>query len=89
MDQFYYIYILYSFKDEKCYIGYTNNIKRRLLEHLDGKSKSTKNRRPFKLIFYEAYINKSDALRREKYFKTNIGKKCFKLMLRKTFSKIN
>ena len=42
----------------------------------------TKSRLPFKLIFYEAFLDQKDALRREKYFKTNPGKRTLKLMLR-------
>lgn len=81
----YYVYILLSLKDNLQYIGYTDNIKRRLSEHTNGKNFSTKFRRPFKLIFFEGFLNQKDALRREKYFKTNPGKRTIKLMLREYF----
>lgn len=61
----YYLYVLKSKKDEKLYTGSTNDLKRRLSEHNEGKVKSTKSRAPFALIYYEAYANEKDARRRE------------------------
>ena len=78
----FYTYVLLSLKDNKYYIGYTSDLRKRIKEHFSGKSFATKSRLPFKLIFYEAFENKEDTLRREKYFKTNSGKKTLKLMLR-------
>ena len=89
MGQFYYTYVLYSLKDNKLYIGYTNNIERRFQEHQDGKNTSTANRRPLNLIYYEAHLTKEDALRRESYFKTSSGKRTLKLMLRESLSKLD
>ena len=53
----YYVYILYSYKDCKFYIGFTNNLKRRLTEHATGNVEATRNRTPVKLIHYEYFIN--------------------------------
>ena len=61
----FFLYILKSSKDNQCYIGYTNNLKRRIEEHNSGKSKSTRSRAQFKLIYYEAYISEKDAKHRE------------------------
>jgi len=80
----YYTYVLLSEKDKKLYIGYTSNLKRRYKEHTNGEVFATKGRLPLKLIFYEAFISKEDALRREKYFKTDPGKKSLNLMLKKS-----
>ena len=79
---FYYLYVLLSKKDNKFYIGTTNDLKRRIAEHRQGKNISTSKRLPLKLIFYEAYPTKSDAERRESYFKTAKGKTTLKQMLR-------
>ena len=79
---FYYIYILISKKDGKFYVGFTENLKNRFTQHQNGECESTAPRRPFELIFYEAYRNKYDALRREKYFKTSKGKTALKTMLK-------
>ena len=70
----YYIYILQSEKDKKFYTGYTKNLKLRFDEHDKGKVESTRDRRPFKLIYYEACLNQQDATHREKYLKTYHGK---------------
>ena len=70
---FYYTYILLSQKDNKRYIGYTSDLRRRIKEHNDGLNKSTKNRRPFKLVYYEACLSEKDAKSREKYLKGQWG----------------
>lgn len=61
----YYLYILKSKKDNKLYIGSTNDLRRRLLEHNEGKVQSTKSRRPFELRYYEAFYCEHDARKRE------------------------
>ena len=65
----YYLYILKSKKDSKCYIGLTSDLRRRLEEHSNGVVQSTKTRRPFELIYYEAYKSEKDARRRESSLK--------------------
>jgi putative endonuclease len=79
--KFHYVYVLLSEKDGKLYIGSTNDLKRRISEHRQGKNISTAKRLPLELIFYEAYPTKSDAERRERYFKTAKGKTTLKQML--------
>lgn len=68
----YYTYVLKSQKDRKFYIGYTENLDRRILEHNSGKVESTKYRIPFEIVYYEACLNQNDALRREKYLPRGI-----------------
>jgi len=82
----YYVYVLQSQKDHFLYVGCTNNIKSRVSRHHAGLVPATKFRRPLKLIFYEAYLIKSDAIRRERYFKTSKGKTTLKIMLKDYFS---
>ncbi|HNU96085.1 MAG TPA: GIY-YIG nuclease family protein [Candidatus Magasanikbacteria bacterium] len=82
----YYVYVLKSTKDQRFYIGFTKDLKNRVKEHNAGEVKSTKDRKPMKLIFYEAFLEKQDALRREGYFKTTKGKKVLRLMLRSFIS---
>ena len=77
-----YVYVFLSQKDNKFYIGLANNLERRISEHYNGEVVSTKARRPLKLIFYEAYLNEKDAVRREDYFKTSKGKRTLRLMLK-------
>lgn len=64
-----YVYILQSFKDKKLYIGSTNDLRVRFKQHNDGKVFSTKYRRPFKLVYYEAYLHEYQARLREKQLK--------------------
>ncbi|MCX2678547.1 GIY-YIG nuclease family protein [Galbibacter sp. EGI 63066] len=72
--EYYYVYVLLSLKDGKKYTGYTKDLSSRFEEHQKGKVTSTKNRRPFKLIYFEGCLNQKDALKREKYLKTHYGK---------------
>ena len=69
-----YVYVLKSDKDKKNYVGYAKNLKLRFEEHQKGRVASTKERRPLKLIYYEACLNQQDATHREKYLKTYHGK---------------
>ena len=70
----YYTYVLHSVKDADFYTGFTKNLKLRFEQHNKGLVESTKDRRPLNLIYYEACLDKNDATRREKYFKTFYGK---------------
>lgn len=70
-----YVYVLISDKDKELYTGCTNDLKNRLVLHNSGKVSSTKNRIPFKLIHYEAYLDKRDAFIREQWLKTGYGRK--------------
>jgi len=81
----YYVYILQSQKDQGLYTGYTSDLKKRFKEHNEGKSLATKPFRPYKLIFYEAFLSRIDAKRREIYLKGGYGRKAIKSMLDKYF----
>lgn len=61
----YYFYILQSKRDGDLYFGYTANLRNRFKEHNNGSVISTKNRKPFLLIYYEAYSSEKDARERE------------------------
>jgi len=63
---FYYVYVLESQKNGSLYIGYTNNLRKRIVEHNRKMSFSTKLFTPWQIIHYEAYRNKEDAKRRER-----------------------
>ena len=80
-NNLYYTYVLYSKQDNKNYIGYTHNLFLRFEQHQKGQVSSTKNRRPLKLIYFEACLNKQDAIKREKYFKTYYGRMFIKKRL--------
>ena len=69
-----YTYVLQSMKDMKLYVVYTKDLKLRFEHHKKGLVNSTKDRRPLRLIYYEACVSQDDATKREKYFKTHHGK---------------
>ncbi len=72
-----YAYVIES-NSGSWYIGYTQNIERRLSEHQAHKNISTSMELSWKLIYYEAYLNKMDALGREKFLKSGSGRKFLK-----------
>lgn len=78
----YYVYVLRSIKDKRLYSGYTSDLRQRFIEHNKGKVEVTKNRKPFKLIYYEAYIHQQDATAREKFFKTQWGRNYLKRVIK-------
>ena len=82
----YYVYILISEKDKNLYTGCTHDLKKRVQLHNEGKVESIKNRKPFKLIYYEACLNKFDAFKREKYLKTTYGKRYIRNRLKYYFT---
>lgn len=65
----YWVYLLQSQLNKKLYIGITNNLRRRLQEHNLGKSSSTRQSRPWELIYVEGYASIDDAKSREKNLK--------------------
>jgi len=84
--KFYYTYVLRSSIDGNFYVGFTKDLENRIAEHNNGKVESTKNRKPLKLVYCEACLNKDDALHREKYFKTSYGKRYIKNRLKNYLS---
>ena len=69
------VYILWSEKLQKRYIGSTNNIDKRLLSHNSGKTPFTKRGIPWQLIHSEMYETLSEARQRELFLKSGIGRK--------------
>ena len=78
LKKMHYVYVLRSLKDSKKYIGYTENLDRRLHEHESGMVKSTRYRRPIELIYKESFKDKTDALKKEKFFKSGKGREFLK-----------
>lgn len=81
-----YTYLIQSKKDTHWYTGVTNDLRKRLSKHNGGKVLSTKNRKPFDLIYYEACHDESDAIAREKYLKSGMGKRYLKNRLKRFLS---
>jgi len=74
----FYVYVIKSLKDGKIYVGHTNDLKERIGQHNGGQVKSTRLRKPFKLIYYESSNILEDAVRREKSLKTGFGRRYLK-----------
>lgn len=83
--KFYYVYVLQNIPKNYFYIGYSEDLIKRLISHNNGQNKSTKPHIPLELIHYEAYRHMGDAKRREFYLKSNKGKTTLRTMLKKYF----
>ncbi|HCE42331.1 MAG TPA: excinuclease ABC subunit C [Lentisphaeria bacterium] len=77
----FYVYILLE-NNGQLYTGFSADLKQRVKDHNAGKVESTRDRRPLRLVHYEAYVKESDARRREKYLKSTEGKRFLKQQIR-------
>lgn len=77
-----FVYVLLRANGTK-YVGRSADLKRRLLEHKAGKTRSTRRMLP-KLIYYETYVSKEDAIKREAFLKTGDGRQLLKKQLKHT-----
>jgi putative endonuclease len=78
----FYVYVLRSESDRGFYVGFTINLRQRLKQHNARTSFATAHRGPWKLIYYEAYLNEKDAIGRERYLKSGAGRRFMKAQLR-------
>ncbi len=74
----YYVYVLKSEKSSSLYKGQTDNLEKRLKEHNNGKVKYTKSYIPWEIIYYEVFTTREEAVNREKYLKSGIGRQFLK-----------
>jgi len=74
----FYVYVLRSVNFERNYIGFTKNVKNRLKQHNSGKTKSTKPYKPWRLLFFESYNTKTEAIDRERFLKSGKGRELIK-----------
>jgi putative endonuclease len=87
MFSYNYVYLIESQIDKSWYIGFTpDNPFRRLEKHNALKVAYSKRKAPWKLIYFEAYINKSDATGREKFLKSGSGHRFIKKQLKNYFN---
>ncbi len=78
----FYVYIIYSKKYKRLYIGQNTNVKRRFIEHNNGKVRSTKAYVPYEIVYEEKHETRLAARRREEYFKTTSGRRVVKNLLK-------
>jgi putative endonuclease len=86
--KFYYVYILQNASKNFIYIGYSEDLKARIIAHNKRKCQSTMHYATLELIHYEAYKNIKDAKRREKYLKSSKGKTTLRTMLKEYFESL-
>ena len=75
-----FVYVVYSERDERRYVGMSDDPERRLREHNAGHTKSTKGRRPFRIVYQEQFDSPEEAREREKYFKTAAGRRFLRII---------
>ena len=85
----YFVYILYSQKDHKLYVGCTSNLEDRIKEHNSKKVTATKNRTPLVLIHSENFDDKAEAFNRERFLKSLWAGKFKKKILKEYMDKIS
>ncbi len=76
-----YVYVLRSASGDGFYIGYSANLQKRFEQHAKGDAFATSCRGPWKLIYYEAYLEQPDALGRERYLKSGAGRRFLRAQL--------
>jgi putative endonuclease len=77
----YWVYLLYSSSFEQTYVGHTNNLENRLSRHNQGLGLSTRRYCPWEMIYFEEFPTRSSAMKREKYFKSGLGREEVKAIL--------
>ena len=70
----FFVYVLKSESSAQTYVGHSKDIKNRVAEHNNGKNKATKGKGPWKLVYSEEFETRSEAVMRERYFKTVAGR---------------
>jgi len=76
-----FVYALRSLKDNNLYIGISQNPEKRVETHNKGKTESTKNRRPFVLLYKESCSFRNKAREKEKYYKSGFGREVLKNLI--------
>ncbi|OFZ54531.1 MAG: endonuclease [Bacteroidetes bacterium RIFCSPHIGHO2_02_FULL_44_7] len=78
----YFVYILQSSKDSSYYIGHAQDLNIRLKRHNDGRVRSTKRKRPWKIIYTQSFHTKQEAYRQERRVKSYKGGVAFKKLIK-------
>jgi len=78
----YFVYIIESLKDGSYYVGSTQDLSERIERHNQGRSKYTKAKRPWNLIYHEEYPDRSSAVLREKEIKARKSKEFIERLVR-------
>jgi putative endonuclease len=76
-----FVYALRSIRDDNLYIGISRNPEKRVSSHNKGKTESTRNRRPFILVYEESCGSLAEAREKEKYYKSGVGREHLKKLI--------
>ena len=79
----FYVYVIYSLSYNSYYTGSAENVENRLKEHNSGKCRYTRGRMPWRVVYKEEYLTRSEAMKREKFLKSGQGRKLLKDILSK------
>jgi putative endonuclease len=71
----FYVYVLKSINYKNCYVGSTEDVGKRLIEHNTSRCRYTKGRIPWQLIYKESFVSRSEAMKRESFLKSGQGRK--------------
>ena len=82
----YYVYFMDCMGSNTWYTGFSYDLRKRFKEHSNNEVFSTKNKGPFKLLYYEMCLSEYDARAREKYLKSGMGKRYLKNRLKRFLS---
>ncbi len=77
----YKVYVLKSLIAKKSYVGITDDIQRRLAQHNSGNRYYTKRYKPWKIVYTENFTDREEARKREKYFKSAVGRRYLKKLV--------
>ena len=78
----YVVYVLRSRKYEKTYVGQTNSVDKRLLRHNKGLVQSTKSYCPWEILHTEGFETRAEAMKREQWFKSGVGRNYIKHLIK-------
>lgn len=81
----FYVYVIEHQQTQLMHVGFTNDLSKRLKEHNKRGLLTSKKKSAWQVIYYEAYLNESDARRREEYFRTHLGRHAVKQRLHDYF----
>src|SRR5699024_1292439 len=79
----FFTYVLKSLSHDYFYKGHCQDLEQRIKQHNRGKTKSIKAYRPFKIVYFETFNSRKEAVLREKYFKTAAGRRFLKKVIPK------
>ena len=84
-DEKFFVYIIQSKKDFTFYVGQTNDLDVRLSKHNDGFSKYTSSKLPWRLVYFEMFNTRTEAIKREKEIKLKKSRKYIEGLITKKF----